>query len=786
MRAGLRVIAVFIALTLIPIPTVSADDTMATAAVLTDGATSSGSVDADGDTTDWWKIEAWTGDSVSLSVSTCCHGTFDGYDGQMGIYDSGGNELTSTSFANDGTRNIAATATSHDWYFFRIKAVPDGWFSSQFDYDVTPQLQTGYRDTDDDGFTDNDDDCDTVAGDSTSDRNGCPDSDGDGYSDPESGWSVAQGADAFPSDNTQWLDSDGDDFGDNPAPATNPDGCPDFYGHSTQDRNGCTDSDADGWSDPDPNSLWSDSPWYVSDGADAFFQDNTQWHDTDSDQFGDNWADISWGVMRNGTGIGEFVENATRPDFCPIEWGNSTEDRFGCVDVDGDGWSNPDMNWTYDPVLCQSDETHCADAFPNDPTQWADRDLDGFGDNPLGTDPDAFPDNPTQWLDTDGDGYGDNTASGAWQADNFSEEPTQWADLDGDGYGDNLSGSEPDSCINRIGSSHHDRYGCPDSDGDGYSNADGSWLAHPSGFGDAFPDEITQWHDVDGDSFGDNQELGAWQSDSCVATFGKSYRDRWGCPDTDSDGSSDAQPELGWLANPFGEADAFINDPTQWEDIDGDGFGDNQAAGATSSDRCKETPGTSREDRHGCTDSDNDGYSDMGDRFPYDPSQWADSDGDGFGDNSFGHQADSCPFEEVSLGVSLIDRLGCPDIDRDGYSDADETWLANPEGEADAFPKNRLQWSDQDGDGFGDNTMGSLRDDCPAKAGTSYIDLQGCPDSNSDGFSDSYGTINAHISLMSENPSSSLFTFLPPIIIFFLTFLFVTALREEEEGEILE
>lgn len=176
----------------------------------------------------------------------------------------------------------------------------------------------------------------------------------------------------------------------------------------------------------------------------------------------------------------------------------------------------------------------------------------------------------------------------------------------------------------------------------------------------------------------------------------------------------------------------------------------------------------------------------MGDRFPYDPSQWADSDGDGFGDNSFGHQPDSCPFEEVSLGVSLIDRLGCPDIDRDGYSDPDETWLANPEGGADAFPKNRLQWADQDGDGYGDNSMGSLRDDCPTEAGTSSIDLQGCPDSNSDGFSDSYGTINAHISLMSENPSSSIFTFLPPIIIFILTFLFVTALRKEDGGEILE
>ncbi|MCB1276686.1 MAG: hypothetical protein KDL09_08905 [Prosthecobacter sp.] len=55
------------------------------------------------------------------------------------------------------------------------------------------------------------------------------------------------------------------------------------------------------------------------------------------------------------------------------------------VDTDGDG--HPDD----------------ADAFPNDPTEWADTDGDGVGDNG-----DAFPLDPTESVDTDGDGVGDN------------------------------------------------------------------------------------------------------------------------------------------------------------------------------------------------------------------------------------------------------------------------------------------------------------------------------------------------------------------------------------------
>lgn len=61
------------------------------------------------------------------------------------------------------------------------------------------------------------DDCPSVDGDSTEDRTGCPDSDGDGWSDPDADWTVADGADAFVDEVSQWADADRDGYGDNAA-----------------------------------------------------------------------------------------------------------------------------------------------------------------------------------------------------------------------------------------------------------------------------------------------------------------------------------------------------------------------------------------------------------------------------------------------------------------------------------------------------------------------------------------------------------------------------------------
>ena len=51
--------------------------------------------------------------------------------------------------------------------------------------------------------------------------------------------------------------------------------------------------------------------------------------------------------------------------LCPDIFGNSTLDVFGCVDADGDGYSN------------------LLDKFPNNPDLWQDSDDDGVTDSKL-------------------------------------------------------------------------------------------------------------------------------------------------------------------------------------------------------------------------------------------------------------------------------------------------------------------------------------------------------------------------------------------------------------------
>ena len=70
-------------------------------------------------------------------------------------------------------------------------------------------------------------------------------------------------------------------------------------------------------------------------------------------------------------------------------------------------------------------------------------------------------------LDSDQDGYSD-------AGDAFPSDATQWADQDSDGYGDNASGTTPDACPTEFGTSTVDRFGCLDSDSDGYSDANES------------------------------------------------------------------------------------------------------------------------------------------------------------------------------------------------------------------------------------------------------------------------------------------------------------------------
>ena len=82
--------------------------------------------------------------------------------------------------------------------------------------------------------------------------------------------------------------------------------------------------------------------------------------------------------------------------------------------------------------------------------------------------------------------------------------------------------------------------------------------------------------------------------------------------DLDGDGWGDNQSSSNRVDN-------FPLRATQWNDFDADGFGDNAVAGAYQPDACPKVPGTSTaNDEFGCPDSDNDGVSDDADPCPWD------------------------------------------------------------------------------------------------------------------------------------------------------------------------
>ena len=289
--------------------------------------------------------------------------------------------------------------------------------------------------------------------------------------------------------------------------------------------------------------------------------------------------------------------------------------------------------------------------------------------------------------------------------DAYPNNSLLWSDNDGDGYADQQGTDISDDCPDTYGSSTSGSLGCLDSDGDSWSDED-----------DEFPMEETQWADSDNDGYGDNQ-TGA-EPDKCPTVQGFSRYDRMGCPDADEDGYSD--PSLDWTTEDG--ADAFPTRYTQWKDSDSDGFGDNPSP-AYLADDCPNEAGTSIQDQSGCQDTDSDGWSDEGDAFIYETSQWSDSDSDGYGDNQYpAHLPDFCPSQ---WGNSTMSLLGCPDLDGDGWGDIE-----------DSHPMNSLLWSDVDGDGYGDQVGTDLSDNCPEVFGISSEDKLGCTDSDGDGWSD--------------------------------------------------
>ena len=190
-------------------------------------------------------------------------------------------------------------------------------------------------------------------------------------------------------------------------------------------------------------------------------------------------------------------------------------------------------------------------------------------------------------------------------------------------------------------------------------------------------------------------------------------------PDTDGDGLFDGVDSCvssrnSWVSEPALDHDSDgCQDSGEDLDDDNDGIPDDQ-------DSCPKgkigwiSNSTNDFDGDGCRDSDedndddNDSWIDVSDIYPYQASQWADTDGDGYGDNPNGYQGDAFPNDATQWS----------DSDGDGYGD-------NPDGNnADAFPSTPSQWADRDGDGYGDNISGFEADIFPDEA-SQWFDRDG-------------------------------------------------------------
>ena len=260
---------------------------------------------------------------------------------------------------------------------------------------------------------------------------------------------VTDSLDAFPYDSSQSEDSDGDGYGDNPQ-GNNSDQFPDDFSQ-------WLDTDGDGYGDnPDGND------------SDAFPSNPEQWIDSDGDGYGDNinkqggdrfptdstqWSDSDF------DGFGDNL-NGTNGDDCPNQNGFSTIDRKGCKDSDSDGYSDPTDDWTV---------IDGADFAIYDKSQWLDSDGDGYGDNLTGNDPDGCPDefgNSTSWYivefandgsfdvtysilekfgcpDSDGDGFWD-------ESDDLPSDPKDYIDSDMDGVGESQDYNDSNKLVKTL------------------------------------------------------------------------------------------------------------------------------------------------------------------------------------------------------------------------------------------------------------------------------------------------------------------------------------------------
>ena len=400
-----------------------------------------------------------------------------------------------------------------------------------------------------------------------------------------------------------------------------------------------TDTDGDGYTD------WCEDFWGTDPNSPNDFPSQQQTCDQNGDGLPDHWPD-GWELEDTDMdGLNNYEEfwngtNPTNPDTDGDGMPDGWEVEHGLDPLDP---SDADLDNDMDNLsnLEEFDPSGVNTTNPNNP------DSDGDGEN---DDVDLFPKDPNngQYVDSDQDGYNDSVEIDC-QSDpqDFNSIPQ---DTDGDGICDPMD--PVNDLITMWGNnSAHFLYVKPDTiDNSNIENARpyqiefsanpmaeqnpvvlthicdkeqghvaDVWSAFVLG---PFPYDIISWHiyNTNGQSIGmfvsndnlkqssnmtfptvistqdvENQSNGHLEAEVIDSQY---YTCEFDYTDTDGDGVLD------WM-------DAFPNDANEWEDLDGDGIGNN-------------------------ADSDDDGDTcdDQMDWAPLNSSECFDTDGDGIGDNS--------------------------------------------------------------------------------------------------------------------------------------------------------
>ncbi|NDB78488.1 hypothetical protein EB155_01365 [archaeon] len=594
------------------------------------------------------------------------------------------------------------------------------------------------------------------------------DTDGDGFIDSE---------DQLPLDSDYHLDSDWDGLPDeldeNDAYwDTDFDGVPDGEDADHTDPNIGRDCDGDGVPDVVEWERWADACVLDTDGDgiddkdDMFPRSFYYTKDTDFDGLPDQLEIINNTAIDNADTDGDgYVDGISRDTFfnrytflsqldCEVdcdEWMYFWRFWDLQFDCNGDGRISQE-EWERTSPDCESND-YKRDLFPNDPNGYADNDWDGIFDS---EDPDddndrvndedeiRFGTNPFDWHskppDSDGDGLVDPIEEEYEGNELFPDGLDPFNnDTDGDRVDDGWDAwpLDPNIAWDRDRDLLEDwieesRYKTdpdnPDTDGDGLDDYNDAFPLDPEakfdtdgdGLSDAFEDSNPGYDkntkDSDGDGFYDtpcprykliyytDPETGnSWWDENwreCEGYWRKADTDGDGIfndqdDDIDGDGilnedDNDWYPSWEYKATTWIE-DKFPTDPEEWFDNDGDNIGDNQD-----------------------DDDDNDGTLDIEDDFPNDPSEQLNTDKPTIENGYLADYNNNGIYGEDYNNDGWIDELrgdhrkfdfigNNQDLDDDGdlYLDIDE--IQNGTDPLDPFSFPGSGFADYDNDGISNN-----------------------------------------------------------------------------------